>query len=134
MAIVVCWCRRSWGEYLRISEGGDKMVQYKIKAWKAIKRCGEKRGIGGVREYGFDLLMNAENYYIAIGAAENFLVNREVANKEQYRDFCEKVLRQTIDQLTYGKIKDRWKQNKKECVAFVHRGKITYKPSWKEGV
>jgi len=107
------------------------MVQYKIKYCESIERHGEKRGIDGVRDYQFDLLINSENYYITVGAAENFFVNRNVTNKEQYKEFCEGVLRQTMDQLTYDKTKDRWKQNK-ECVAFVHGGKITYKPSWKE--
>ena len=106
------------------------MVQYKIESHEAIEKRGEKRGINDVKDYRFGLLINSENYSITIGVAEGFLPV-EVSNKDQYKDFCKKVLRQTMEQLTYNKIKDCWKQSK-ECVALVHGGKITYKPSWKE--
>ena len=106
------------------------MVQYKIKSYKANQKCGERRGVGCTRDYQFSLLINHENHSTTIGAADTFLINRKIVNNKQYREFCEEVLRQTMEQLIYDEIKDRWKQNK-ECIAFVHRGKITYKPSWK---
>lgn len=106
------------------------MAQYKIESCKAIEKGGRRCGTNDVAGYRFHLLINSHERWITVVSPEAFLSSTGITNVHQYRKFCEKVLRQTMDDTVYDKIKDPWKENNKECFALVHSGRIAYKRSW----
>jgi len=97
-----------------------------------------RRGTTDVPGFECKLLVNSDEYWLTISASKTFLSSRGITKKEDYREFCQKVINERMGCGDFDYIKNKWKNNNKTCFALVtslshttEQARITYGANWR---
>lgn len=116
------------GKELRNSQKEKgSMPEYTVKYCRDLSKAGSRRGADRTGAIQCNLLIDSEDRWITVVFAEGFV---SCTNVYKYRGLCKRVVDKTMDNNIYDKIKDYWKENNRECFAYVYEKGISYRPSW----